>query len=194
MLEYVKQIAWDPTAPVPAGWPHGWSGVLLLFCIPLGIGIPPGVLLGQRDGLGAFVLLVLYVASDVVMATFFEPMLRVLAFVSRRVPALDRTLRFMLHVIERTMPAGSLAGPTGVVITGFGAGLPFGRAIAWAAGYGLVVSWLLSIAGDTLYYTLGMVSTLWFNGVLGDPRLAALGGIVVMLVVPMLVRRFRRSA
>ena len=193
MLDYLKQIALDPTVPVPAGWPGGSWGVLLLFCIPLGIGIPPGVLLGQRDGLGAVVMLVLYVLSDVIMATVFEPMLRTLGFASRRVPALGRALRVMLFAIERTMPAGSLAGPTGIVVTGFGAGLPFGRAIAWAAGYGLVVSWLLSIAGDTLYYTLGMASTLWFNGVFGDPRMAAIGGLVVMLIVPMLVRRLRRS-
>jgi hypothetical protein len=194
MLEYLQQLAWDPTAPVPDGWPQGWYGVLLLFCIPGGVGIPPGVLLGHRGGLGAIVMTVLYFASDIVLAAFFEPLLQALAFVSRRAPVVDRALRFVLRGIERTMPAGSLAGPTGVVLTGFGGGLPFGRALASAAGYGLAVSWLLTIAGDMMYYTLGMASTLWFDGLIGDPRMAALAGIAVMLVVPMLVRRFRSSA
>jgi len=88
MLDYIQRLAWDPTAPVPAGWPHGWWGVLLLFCIPGGVGIPPGVLLGHGGGLGAVFMTVLYFVSDVVLAAFFEPLLQVLAFMSRRIPAL----------------------------------------------------------------------------------------------------------
>ena len=193
MLEYLQRLAWDPTAPVPAGWPHGWYGVLLLFCIPGGAGIPPGVLLGHRDGLGAVVMTVLYFVSDVVLALAFEPMLRVLAFLGRWVPAIERAGRGIMLVIQRMMPAGGLAGPTGIVLTGFGAGLPFGRALAAGAGYGLVGGWLLTIAGDMLYYLIGMTSTLWFDGMLGDQRMAAVAGLVVMLVVPALVRRLRDS-
>jgi hypothetical protein len=48
----VPRLEWDPTAPVPLGWPHGALGVLLLFCIPGGFGVPFGVLLAQRDGIG----------------------------------------------------------------------------------------------------------------------------------------------
>lgn len=194
MLEYIQRLAWDPSAPVPDGWPHGWYGVLLLFCIPGGAGIPPGVLLGHRDGLGAVVMTVLYFLSDVVLALAFEPMLRVLAWVGRYVPAVERTGRAIMQLITKTMPAGSLVGPTGVMLTAFGAGLPFGRALASATGYGLVVSWLLTIAGDMVYYLIGMGSTLWFDGLLGDPRMAAVAGLVVMLVVPTLVRRLRPGA
>jgi hypothetical protein len=136
----------------------------------------------------------LYVASDVILALAFEPLLQALAFASRRMPVLERARRALLTVIARTMPAGSLVGPLGVVITGFGAGLPFGRALAGGAGYALVPGWLLTIAGDTLYYGVGMVSTLWFDGMLGDPRLAALGGLAVMLAAPLAVRRLRRAA
>jgi len=192
MLEYLRQLAWDPSAPVPLGWPHGWAGVLLLFCFPGGLGVPPGVLLGDRDGFGPASLATLYLASDVVVAAaVFEPTLRLLARASRHVPALERTGRFVLLAISRTMPAGSLVGPTGVVLTGFGAGLPFGRFVAAAAGYGLAASWLLTVAGDMLYFTLGMASTFWFQGMLGDPRIAALAALVVMLVVPIAIRRLR---
>ena len=195
MLEYLQRLAWDPTAPLPAGWPDGWYGVLLLFCIPGGAGIPPGVLLGDRDGLGAVAMTALYFASDVALAAFlFEPTLRLLALASVRVPTLERVGRGLLVTITRTMPAGSLAGPTGVVLTAFGVGLPFGRAIAAAAGFGLLRSWLLSIAGDMLYFALGMASTLWFRGIFGDARMAVLAALVVMLVVPLALRRIRRSA
>jgi hypothetical protein len=159
----------------------------------MGAGIPPGVLLGHHDGLGVGVITVLYFVSDVIMASVFEPMLRALRLASRYVPKLGRALRLVLVAIERTMPAGSLAGPTGVALTGFGAGLPFGRALAAAAGYGLVTGWLLSIAGDMSYFAIGMASTLWFDGLLGDPRWAALGGLVVMMIVPFVVRRLRAA-
>jgi hypothetical protein len=193
MLEYLQRLAWDPTAPVPAGWPHGWWGVLLLFSMPGGVGIPPGVLLGHGDGLGALFMTVLYFFSDVFLAAFFEPLLQVLALVSHHVPRLQRAGDLLIRAITATMPAGSLAGPTGVVLTGFGAGLPFGRALASAAGYALVTGWLLTIAGDMLYFVMGMASTLWFQGLFGDPRMAALAALVVMLLVPVAIRRFRAA-
>lgn len=194
ILEYIQRLAWDPTAPVPHGWPHGWTGVLLLFCIPGGVGIPPGVLLGHHDGLGPLVMTVLYFLSDVVLAVAFEPLLVLLAAASRVVPKLARVGTAVMAGIERTMPAGSLVGPTGVVLMGLGAGLPFGRALAAGAGYGLVPGWLLAIAGDMIFYTIGMASTLWFDGMLGDQRAAALAGLVVMLIVPVIVRRLRAPA
>jgi hypothetical protein len=191
MLEFLQRLAWDPSAPVPAGWPHGWRGVLLLFCIPGGLGIPSGVLLAHHDGLGPGAMAVLYFASDVLLALVFEPMLMGLALAGRHLPALERFGRATMLAIARTMPPGSLMGPAGVVLTGFGAGLPFGRALAAAARYRLVAGWLLTIAGDMLYFLLGMVSTLWFGDVLGDQRMAALAALVVMAVVSMAVRRVR---
>jgi len=194
IAEYIQQLAWDPTAPVPAGWPHGWWGVLLLFCIPGGMGIPPGVLLGHQGGLGPIVMSVLYFASDVVLATVFEPMLVLVAALSRRVPVVRRAARAVFAAITRTMPAGSASAPIGIALTAFGAGLPFGRAFAAAAGFGLVSSWLFTIAGDMAYFGLGMVSTLWFDDLLGDPRMGALAGLAVMLVVPALIRRWQMRA
>jgi hypothetical protein len=193
MLEYLR-LALDPTAPVPAGWPHGWLGVLLLFCIPGGVGIPSGVLLGHHDGFGPALTTSLYFLSDVLLACVFEPLLAWLAAASRRAPRLARARAGVRVAIERTMPPGSFAGPLGVVLMGFGMGLPFGRALGAAAGYALVTSWLLTIAGDMTFYVIGMASTLWFEGILGDPRQAALAGIVVLLVVSALVRRWRPVA
>ena len=194
IAEYLQRLAWDPTAPVPTGWPHGWWGVLLLFCIPGGMGIPPGVLLGHDGGIGPIVMSVLYFLSDVVLACVFEPMLLILAGLGRRLPLLRRVADKVLAAITRGMPAGSRSAPIGIALTAFGAGLPFGRALAAGAGFGLVSSWLFTIAGDMGYFGLGMVSTLWFDNLLGDPRMAAFAGLAVMFVVPALIRRWHARA
>jgi len=194
IAEYLQRLAWDPTAPVPAGWPHGWGGVLLLFCIPGGMGIPPGVLLGSHGGLGPIVMSILYFASDIILACVFEPLLVILAAVARRLSFVSRAGDAVLAGIKRTMPAGNASAPVGIALTAFGAGLPFGRALAAGAGFGLVSSWLFTIAGDMAYFGLGMASTLWFDNLLGDPRMAALAGLVVMFVVPALIRRWQGRA
>jgi len=194
IVEYLQRLAWDPTVPVPAEWPSGWWGVLLLFCIPGGVGIPPGVLLGHQGGLGPIVMSVLYFLSDVFLATVFEPMLVIVAVLARRVQFVRRVADAILRAVTRTMPAGNASAPFGIALTAFGAGLPFGRALGAAAGFGLVASWLFTIAGDMVYFALGMASTLWFDDLLGDSRSAALAGLVVMFVVPPVVRRLRAYA
>ena len=42
-----------------------------------------------------------------------------------------------------------------------------------------------------LYFTLLMASTLWLRGVLGDERLTVGAMLVLMLVLPSLVRRWK---
>ena len=194
IAEYLQRLAWDPGAPVPAGWPGGWWGVLILFCIPGGMGIPPGVLLGHQGGLGPIVMSVLYFASDIVLACVFEPLLVILAALARQLPLLRRIADRILAAMSRTMPANSASAPIGIALTAFGAGLPFGRALAATAGFGLVSSWLFTIAGDMAYFGLGMASTLWFDDLLGDPRMAAFAGLAVMFVVPALIRRWHARA
>jgi hypothetical protein len=188
------RFAWDPSAPVPLGWPHGWVGVLILFCVPGGVGVPPGVLLAKQGGLGPMMTTNLYFLSDVLMACVFEPMLRALAANLRRRERLDRMRDAYAATLARMLPGGSLAGPGGIVLTGFGMGLPFGRALSALGGYGLVGGWLLTIAGDSLYFLIGLVSTLWFGGMFGDQRMAALAGIAVMVVVAVAVHRLRAPA
>lgn len=194
IAEYLQRLAWDPTAPVPDGWPHGWWGVLLLFCIPGGMGIPPGVLLGHHGGLGPMVMSVLYFLSDIVLASVFEPLLVIVAALARRLPFVRRVARWVFAAITRTVPAGSLSAPIGIALTAFGAGLPFGRALGATAGFGLAASWLFTIAGDMAYFGLGMASTLWFDDLLGDPRIAAFAGLAVMFIVPSMIRRWQARA
>ena len=49
--------------------------VLELFVIPVGGGIPAGVLLARNQGLAWPVMAVLYLISDVILALAFEPLL-----------------------------------------------------------------------------------------------------------------------
>lgn len=56
--------------------------VLKLFLIPVGGGIPAGVMLAQSKGLAWPVTTILYLFSDIVLAIAFEPVLRLLAFIS----------------------------------------------------------------------------------------------------------------
>ncbi len=53
--------------------------VLMLFLIPVGGGIPAGVLLARTRGLAWPVTAGLYLISDVLLALAFEPVLRLLA-------------------------------------------------------------------------------------------------------------------
>ena len=52
--------------------------VFMLFLLPVGGGIPAGVLLARANGLSWPVTAGLYFVSDVVLAVAFEPVLRLL--------------------------------------------------------------------------------------------------------------------
>ena len=64
--------------------------VFMLFLLPVGGGIPAGVLLARANGLSWPVTAGLYFVSDVVLAVAFEPVLRLLAALGRKVRFLVR--------------------------------------------------------------------------------------------------------
>ena len=182
----------DPTAPLPSGWPTGALGAFLLFLVPVGGGIPAGVLMAHAGGVSPPVMAALYFVSDVILACVFEPMLHVLALVGRVVPPLGRLGRALARGVQQTgLKAGGGRGPLGLVLVSFGVDPMTGRAAAAAAGHGFVSGWALAIAGDMLYFGVLMASTLWLNSVLGDERLTFGVVLVLTLVVPSLVRRWR---
>ena len=55
--------------------------VLKLFVIPVGGGIPAGVMLAQAQGVAWPVTAVLYLVSDILLAVVFEPVLLLIAVV-----------------------------------------------------------------------------------------------------------------
>jgi hypothetical protein len=167
--------------------------VLMLFLIPVGGGIPAGVLLARTRGLAWPVTAGLYLVSDVVLALAFEPVLQLLAWLGGKVPFLARLSAGMKAVMARSAAhfSGAAAGPLTLVMISFGADPMTGRASALAAGHGFLMGWAFAIAGDMLYYAVIAVTTLHLNRYVRDPEITM--GIILgaMIVVPLIVRLFR---
>jgi len=190
MSDEIWRAILDPSAPLPHGWPAGMLGAFLLFCVPIGGGIPAGVLMARAANVSPPVMMALYFVSDLVLAVTFEPVLRILSWIGRWVPPLARLGRAMRGLAMRSGGAGTGArGPLGLVLVSFGVDPMTGRAAAAAAGHGFVPGWAIAIAGDMLYFLVVMASTLWLQGRLGDERLTIGAVFLVMLVLPPLVRR-----
>lgn len=167
--------------------------VLMLFLIPVGGGIPAGVLLASRTGVPWPAAAGLYFVSDLILAIVFEPILRLLVALGRKVPLLARVSAAMKASMERTAAhyGGVSAGPFTLVMIAFGVDPMTGRAAAMAAGHGFVAGWAIAIAGDMMYYGVIAYSTLKLSAFFKDPNTAmwiVLGG---MIVVPVLVRRLK---
>ena len=167
--------------------------VLLLFLLPIGGGIPAGVLLAQTRGFAWPLTAGLYLVSDLLLALAFEPILRLLVLVAGRVPALARFRAAMKVAMARSVAhfGGTGAGPVMLFLIAFGVDPMTGRASALAAGHGFLAGWAFAIAGDMLYYAVIALTTLQLNAYIKDPNTTVWVVLGAMIVVPVLVRRFR---
>jgi hypothetical protein len=183
----------DPNAPIPAGWPGGAWGVFLLFLVPVGGGIPAGVLLARARGLSILVMMALYFVSDLILACVFEPLLLGLRALGRLIPPLGRFGERFIAAAQWSgvQAGGGAAGPLRLVLVAFSVDPMTGRAAAAAAGHGFVPGWAIAITGDMFYFALLVYSTLGMRRLLGDERLTVGAMLLVMIVVPALVRRWR---
>jgi hypothetical protein len=165
--------------------------VLKLFLLPVGGGIPAGVLLASAKGLAWPITTGLYLVSDVVLAFAFEPILRLLA----AVPFLARLSAALKAVTARSVAhfGGTSAGPLTLVMIAFGVDPMTGRATALAAGHGFLAGWAIAIAGDMLYFAVIALTTLNLNSYFKDPNTTMLIVLGAMFVMPMLVRYFRST-
>ena len=182
-----------PNAPIPSDWPAGAWGVFLLFLMPVGGGIPAGVLLASARGVSVLVMMALYFVSDLILACIFEPLLLGLRALGRLIPPLGRFgQRFMAAAQWSGMQTGSGAtGPLRLVLVAFAVDPMTGRAAAAAAGHGFVPGWAIAITGDMLYFALLASATLGMHHLLGDARLTVGVMLLVMFVASALVRRWR---
>ena len=167
--------------------------VLKLFLLPVGGGIPAGVLLASAKGLAWPITTGLYLVSDVVLAIVFEPILRLLAAIMGKVPILTRLSAALKAVTARSAAhfSGTSTGPLALVMIAFGVDPMTGRATALAAGHGFLTGWAIAIAGDMLYFAVIALATLHLNSYFQDPNTTMLIVLGAMFVVPMLVRYFR---
>jgi len=167
--------------------------VLKLFIIPVGGGIPAGVLLANAKGLAWPITTGLYLVSDIALALAFEPILRLISMVVGRVPFLARFSAALKTVTARSVAhiGGTSAGPLALIMISFGVDPMTGRASAHAAGHGFIAGWAFAIAGDMLYFAVIALTTLRLNSYFRDPNTTMLIVLGAMFIVPMLVRYFR---
>jgi uncharacterized membrane protein len=167
--------------------------VLLLFLIPIGGGIPGGVMLAQSRGLEWPIMMLLYFISDVILAFTFEPILYLLVRYGQRVLFLARLGAIMKLMIAKTREHyGQSSGIFALIMIAFGVDPMTGRAVAIAAGHGFVMGWVIAIAGDMIYFTLIMISTLWLKSILGDGTWTMLIIFALMIIGPTLFRRLQK--
>jgi hypothetical protein len=167
--------------------------VLKLFLLPVGGGIPAGVLLARDQGLAWPITTALYLVSDVLLAIAFEPILRLLAAIGQKIPFLARLSAALKAATARSAAhiSGTSAGPLALVMVAFGVDPMTGRATALAAGHGFLAGWAFAIAGDMLYFAVIALTTLRLNAYVRDPNTTVLIVLGAMFIVPMLVRRVR---
>lgn len=168
--------------------------VLMLFLLPVGGGIPAGVLLARDLGLSWPLTAILYLFSDIVLAVSFEPVLRFFVFLGRKSPRLSRfavTMKAMAAKNTAMIGAHDHANPFVLVMISFGVDPMTGRSAALASGYGFILGWVFAIAGDMLYYAVVAISTLRLNAYFHDPNTAMLIVLSAMIMLPILARRVR---
>ncbi|WP_041972407.1 hypothetical protein [Geobacter sp. OR-1] len=167
--------------------------VLKLFIIPVGGGIPAGVMLAQTKGIAWPVTALLYLVSDIILAFLFEPVLRILAFICSKVSFLTRFAAAMKAATARSVHhmAGTGAGPVGLIMISFGVDPMTGRATAHAAGHGFLAGWAIAIAGDMIYFGVIAVSTLKLNTVIKDPNVTMMIILIAMFSVPTIIKIVR---
>jgi hypothetical protein len=170
-----------------------WS-VLRLFLIPIGGGIPSGVLAARDHAFTWQVTALLYFISDVILACVFEPLLMLFIYYSKRSAKMMRFGELFKQAMNQTLARfGTTGGPFTLIMISLGADPMTGRTAAVAAGHGFVMGWLFAIAGDMIYFGILMVSTLWLDGILGDGTLTTIIIIAAMLLVPMAIEKFKRT-
>lgn len=166
--------------------------VLKLFVIPVGGGIPGGVMLAQAKGVAWPVTTLLYLVSDILLAVVFEPVLLLIALVCTKVSFLARIGTLLKAASARSVShfSGTGAGPLALIMIAFGIDPMTGRASALAAGHGFVAGWAIAIAGDMLYFAVIAITTLRLNTYIHDPNMTMLVVLAAMFLVPAL-RRIR---
>lgn len=166
--------------------------VFMLFLIPFGGGIPAGVLLGQKLNVAWPIMMGLYFISDIVLACVFEPLMLLVLKAGKHWSFFAKLSLIAKESTKRTMDLyGTHFGPLALIMISFGVDPMTGRAVTKAAGHGFVTGWLLAITGDMFYFTIIMASTLWLSGILGDGTATTAVILVLMLGIPVIVRKIR---
>src|SRR5215212_831358 len=127
----------DPTAPLPAIWPSGAWGAFLQFLIPIGGGIPLGVIMGRDAGLSPLTMSGMYFVSDIFMAVTHEPFFWLLGWLASISPTIGKVRDFFRKATDRAgLQDEGGRGPLGLILFSFTVDPISGRGAAAAAGHG----------------------------------------------------------
>jgi uncharacterized membrane protein len=168
--------------------------VFLLFMVPIGGGIPVGVVVGNNHGLSWEVMAVTYFYSDAVLACLFDPFMKFFIKLSRTSPTAGKIKEiFKKSVTLSTSQYGPNPGPWLLVLIAFGVDPMTGRAASHMAGHGFLTGWATAIAGDMIFFLVVMASTLWLNNILGDGTWTAVIITLLILFLPAVLKKIRGS-
>jgi uncharacterized membrane protein len=166
--------------------------VFLLFMVPIGGGIPVGVVVGNNHGLSWMTMSVLYFFSDVVLACLFDPCMKLFIRLGKKSPAVAKlNATFKKSVTLSTSQYGPKPGPWLLVLIAFGVDPMTGRAASHMAGHGFLTGWAIAIAGDMIFFMVVMASTLWLNNILGDGTWTAIIITLLILFLPWIFKKLR---
>lgn len=191
--ETLLRLLLDPTAPLPPSFPAGALGAFLLFLLPIGGGIPLGVILADRAGVPVPAIVGMYFVSDLAAAVTNEPVLALVRWIGRRAAFLRRMGERLSSLTAATgLQAEGARGPVGLVLLSFAISPLTARAAASAAGHGPISGWALAIAGDMAYFVVLLATTLWLTALVGSR--AAIGVVLLLswVLLPVAVAVFRR--
>ena len=168
--------------------------VLMLFLLPIGGGIPAGVILAQKRALTWPIMAMLYFISDVILACVYEPLMIAFLKASDRSPKFSKIRASLAENMKKTTDRFSVSpGPFALVMITFGTDPMTGRAASKAMGHGFLSGWAITIAGDMIFFSVLMASTLWLNNILGDGTVTAVIILGLMLFLPPMVRKIKDS-
>src|SRR4051812_38398335 len=80
---------------------NAWD-VFMLFLIPVGGGIPAGVLLARSRSIEWPEMMILYFFSDLILACLFEPLMRLVIEASKRFVILARLRELVIKSMKKT--------------------------------------------------------------------------------------------
>jgi len=183
----------QPTALATGSIASTWD-VFLLFAIPIGGGIPAGVVLAQKQGIGWLTMTIIYLLSDIALALAFEPCMRLFLTFSEKSKFAAKIREILRKSTELTLAGyGAKPGPFLLMVIAFGVDPMTGRTAALTAGHGFITGWMIAILGDMLFFGLVAASTICLNNILGDGTWTAVIIMALMIALPPLIRRIKKT-
>lgn len=166
--------------------------VFFLFMLPIGGGIPAGVVLGNARGLSWEIMTLLYFMSDLVLACLFDPVMKLFIYFGKRSPFVAKLNALLKKSTDLTTKQyGAKPRQHLLVLISFGVDPMTSRALSNMAGHGFISGWALAIAGDMVFYLVVMASTLWLNNILGDGTWTAIIITIAVIAIPSLLKKIR---